>query len=662
VNFLSFYRPEFLWGLLFLGAAVLIHLLRRPRRRPLDFSTLRFFGTQTVKSARAKRLRKLLLLLSRLAAVGALIALFSQPFDRRDTLNAFRNPQLSIFIWIDRTPSMDYSEKHESLLSRARSLADTLCSILPSTVRHFWYDEGRDDFVPRDPAFPLPQRSRHGPPRLNKVLRAWNERREGCSLPVLLLVSDFQRSTSYLLDTLLRSLSLPARSAARIVCVSVAPRSFWNYAVRNAEFRDPGKVFATLAGQGNKTDSAGLSVFMSSIRIGRNVFSLRVDDTLNAEVAVSRNVLAAAGGRAELDVSDPLPFDNVSYFVSGGRNTLRVLIIGDRERNFPLAAALLASEHGRWKPVIVRESGAVTFDDIDSADVVIINAAGKPSRPLEALCTDQSLAGKSVLCALDDNENGFNACQALIATADRLKGPVRSETLATPVSVVLPDTISEIWQGFPALQIRESSISRYITGLPGTVLLRFDNGAPFVTRAAGRRSGSFLLIATPIGATQANNLCETGFFVPFIDRITRYAVSGHLTPSDIWTAGFERRNPFYGTEKGVTVLNEEGKFIERWQSRANVFFKQPGLYKIVPDGSEPFWVPVNGDPEESRLGCELPVIPDTIKDKILFLNEIELMSRLGSNAGILSFLPVLFLFLFLCAEILLWDNPKQRRL
>ena len=43
-----------------------------------------------------------------------------------------------------------------------------------------------------------------------------------------------------------------------------------------------------------------------------------------------------------------------------------------------------------------------------------------------------------------------------------------------------------------------------------------------LNRQGGRK---WVISATPLGIINENNLCETGFFVPFIDRLARYVVS-----------------------------------------------------------------------------------------------------------------------------------------
>jgi hypothetical protein len=658
MNPVSFYRPEFLGGLLFLGAVLLIHLLRRPTTRVLDFSTLRFFRSAAVTATRMQRLRKWLLLAARLSAVAMVVALFAQPFDRRNPFSLLHDPHLTVFTWIDRTPSMDYVEASGvSLLSRACALVDSLRSRLPPSVRYFLYDEPQGDFILYDPLKPLHERTRHGPPRLDRVLRAWNENRTGCSLPLLVLLSDFQKPTSASFDTLLRRLA--AKGLQRIMCVTLSPHPAWNYSVRNAVCHDAGKVSATLSAQGKGLDSAELTVTLSSVGAFRKSVSLPAGDTAAVTTVVVGNTGEASGGKAMLNARDPLSFDNSTYFVPRNSGAPRIVIVGDRERNFPVAAALASSQKQQRSSITTEDVGTVTFDDIDSADVVIINAANRTSRPLEALFTGQAFLNKTVLLSLDDNEQGFSAGTALIARVNHDAGPLRLAADTAPASIILPDTVSELWQGFPELRTQEAAIYRYGTGLPGTVLARLDNGTPLATCFADRNR-TLIFVATPLGVTDANNLCETGFYVAFLDRLIRYAADKNRVPPDVWIAGFERRNPFYGSGRGALVLNDGGKVLERWQVQPSVLFKQPGLYKIVPDGEKAFGIAVNADPEESSLKYSLPVIPDEIMDNVLMLNEKQLIDKLRGRRNFLSYLPLLFLLLLLLAEVVLWENPRRR--
>jgi hypothetical protein len=521
LNVLSFYRPEFLWGLAFLGAALALHLLRRPRTRALEFSTLRFFREQAVTATRMRRLRNLLLLLARLLAVAALVALFAQPFNKKDSLNLLGDPHLTLFTWIDPTPSMEYTEGGTSLRGRAERLTDSLTHSLPATVRRFYYDEARSDFFLYDNSKPLlSTRFRHGPSRLNQVVRAWNENRAGYSLPLLLLVSDFQKPTTACLDSLLRSAPL----ASPLVCVTVSPSAPWNYSLRSTSYREAvgaSKVSATVAAQGRRLDSGALTVSMQSFAVGEKRVSLRAGDTGAVDIAVG-GTLKASGGSVAIANKDPLLFDNIAYFTSRDRKALRVIVVGDRERNFPLFAALSAGGEHRWNPVLQRGGDEVTFDELDSSDAVVVSGISRPSRALEAFLKGSSSAKKIVVLAAGADEEGLSVFAGLCSGLRN--GPAHLFKLVTldhPAALMLPDTISELWQGFHTLHTGEAAVNRYAEGLPGTTLLSLDNGAPLCTKMSDGQGRCWIYFATPLGVTDANNLCETGFYVPCLDRIAR---------------------------------------------------------------------------------------------------------------------------------------------
>jgi hypothetical protein len=668
VTGLGFYRPEFLWGLLFLAAVLLIHLLRRPNTQTIDFSTLRFFRESAVRASRMRRLRKILLLITRCAAAAMLAVLFAQPFNRHSRLESLlHNPNLTLFVWADQTPSMGYATKNGSLLSQACALTDSLRKMLPPTARCFWYDEGGTGFVPCDPSKPLAMRTRHGPCGLEKVLRAWKENSSGCSLPLLVLLSDCQKSASGSLDSLFKNTNGP------VVCVVLTPDAPWNCSLRNARFprfREAGNAFGvsvTALTQGKKLDSGEIAVTMSGISAGRKRVSALADDTATVAIEVA-GALNTVGGSVTLKSGvnpDPLPFDNTVFFTSGSSSAQRVIIVGDRERNFPVFSAFSAFGENRWNPVILKNSDEVSFDELDTADVVVINGLGRLSRPLEAFFSSRSSGKKTVLYACDADDGEFGSSAAFMSRILLKINPLRRQklmnyvTAGKPAAIVLPDTLSEIWRGFPSLHSTETAIYRYAEGLPGTPLLRLDNGTPLATLFQEDDNRSWIFVATPLGISEANNFVETGFYVPFIDRIVSYASDKNPSKTDFWIAGFERRNPMFGSGKGAAIYNEEGKLLEQWQSQTNVLFRQPGLYKIVPEGEPANWIAVNPDTGESRLRYKLPVVPDELNSNVLIINKKQILFALKGKGGFPSYLPWFFLVLLLLAEVSLWEKRSK---
>lgn len=77
---MSFLFPGFLWGALAVAIPIALHLLRRARARRMAFSDVRLLRQVTPRQARQRRLRELLLLALRMAAVVLLALAFARPF------------------------------------------------------------------------------------------------------------------------------------------------------------------------------------------------------------------------------------------------------------------------------------------------------------------------------------------------------------------------------------------------------------------------------------------------------------------------------------------------------------------------------------------------------------------------------------------------------
>lgn len=123
---ISFFNPQFFFALAFIVLIVLIHFLKRPRTISLNFSTLRFFTQNAVIQRKTRNLRKLLQLLTRCAIAAVIIALFARPFNSSEPLNKLHYPQTPVYLWVDPTLSMDYTDGPMSIGQLSHSIIDSL--------------------------------------------------------------------------------------------------------------------------------------------------------------------------------------------------------------------------------------------------------------------------------------------------------------------------------------------------------------------------------------------------------------------------------------------------------------------------------------------------------------------------------------------------------
>src|SRR5215217_5964984 len=126
---MGFVAPLVLIGLGALALPVLIHLIQRERKRVVEFPSLMFLRKIPYQSVRRRRIRDVLLLLMRLAALAMIVAAFARPFFKRDALAAAtQNGAREAVILVDTSYSMEYGDRW----SKARAAAnDAIRSMRP---------------------------------------------------------------------------------------------------------------------------------------------------------------------------------------------------------------------------------------------------------------------------------------------------------------------------------------------------------------------------------------------------------------------------------------------------------------------------------------------------------------------------------------------------
>jgi hypothetical protein len=659
LNGISFVHPQYLWALAGLAVPVLVHFLNRRQTRRLDFSTLRFFSAAAVTTSRMRRIKRLLLLLARMAALAAVAVIFSGPFSAKDPFAVLSDPGVSVYAFVDPTMSMDYRDGGIPLWKKGFYLCDTLGRTLPAAAKRFVYNEGRAEFV-QVKTFGVPAESfaRHGPAGIDKMASALPAAGpRGAGMAVLAVFSDFQNNVSRAFDTM-----LAGRTSMPLLLVSVAPAAPWNFGVRDVSVSAANRsvVSVRVACQGRSLDSAGISVSAGGMRVGRAAVSARPGQAATVPVTVTTDMQNPLG-MVTLDCDDPFPADNTWYFVRGASQALRVLVVGEPDECFPVVAAFSALGASQWAPV-VRQGQTVSYDDIDSAALVVLNGVRRLSPPLAMLLRNRSFGQKAILFS-PSTDSAFASVNGSILPM-RDPASCASVSDAKPHAIVLPDTVSQLFSGFPRLKDADVQVSRYCTGLPGSALLRLDNGRAFATHMLDTMGNSWVMAAVPLGLVHdgrpgAGALFETGLYVPLLDRLARFALSAIRKEQQSWVAGMPVKNPFFGAKRGALVFDADGKLVSRWSSQPLVAFGAPGHYHIQPDGQPSYWAAVECDTAEADFTYRKPLIPASKTASVKYLTARQFESFVKTRkSGAFSQWLWIALGLLLVAEILLWEKKS----
>ena len=120
---MQFLNPLFLFGLLAISIPIIIHLFNFRRYKKLEFSSIKYLKQVLLETKKQKKVRNLLLLLSRILSILFLVLLFSYPYIQKQDSNLLSKAKNSVVVFIDNSFSMQNNSSQGSALDQAKQRA-----------------------------------------------------------------------------------------------------------------------------------------------------------------------------------------------------------------------------------------------------------------------------------------------------------------------------------------------------------------------------------------------------------------------------------------------------------------------------------------------------------------------------------------------------------
>ena len=521
---MSFLYPMFLVGAVAAAVPILLHLLRREAAPEVRFSAVRFLRREPTEQSRRQRLRELLLLALRVAAILLLAAAFARPY----IVGGARVTSSVTIVVLDTSLSMGAPGRFE----RARDLARSAVEQAPagSPVGLVTFDDRPTLAVE---------------PRVDRasVLKAIDAQRPGFG------------ATQY--GPALARAQDAIAGAGRIVVVTDLQRSGWDEAARvvlspDVEVRvaDVG-VSATenLALVGLQRSGAGvLAVVQNAGSRDRDVGArLRVDgrDASMSRVRVPAGETAdvtfdaipqgATSVAVSVDDAGGWPGDDIRYLVTGPQPGPRVIAVTDRQSDGLLfvqrALGAGADETFRVEPAQPAALGRLLTDGTSVAAVLVTGGRVIDRPALDAVRRHLASGGGLIVAAGPALEPDTVAELAGLRAAPRVRGD-------GDVSLAAADTRHPIFQAFgsavPSLGGIRFTRTWDLNEDGWVVLARFTDGrAALMERRVDE--GRVLLFASDLGHAW-NDFPVHPAFVPFMHETIRYVTRARRSPRELFVA------------------------------------------------------------------------------------------------------------------------------
>jgi hypothetical protein len=624
---MAFLAPLFFLGLAALAVPVLVHLIQREKKTPVEFPSLMFLRRVPYQSVQRRRINNWPLFLLRCLAVLLTVLAFSRPFFKQTPVQASvaNAGAREVVLLLDRSASMGYGDHWQRAKDEAKRVIDGLGNGDQATLVLF--DRSAEENVRAtgdktrlraavDAAELSAAASRYGPAlRLAQSLlsRSTLGRKEA------VVVSDMQRTgwekpeeIQFPEGTTFTPVSVAASDSSNVSVTSVT--------FNRTRFANEERIVATAAIANRGTAAVEnvpvvLSIDGLEVATSRATLIPGVTDA----VTFPAFTLAQAFVRGSVTAgTDSLAIDNTFHFVlSPARPTAVMVVVRDgapASESLYLTTALDVGAPPQFAVEVVPVS-KLTAPAFNRTSVVIISDATMPGTMGPALKSFVERGG-GVFAIVGSRSGPLDGEGALLPgtmqdPADAPGG--RAETLG------VLDFSHVVFELFKAPKSGDFSGVRFFRYRPiapaagDQVLARFASGA---VAMAERRVGAGRVIA--FGSTldnEWNDLVIKPVFVPMLHQVTRYLGQVEETPA--WqTAGqvidVSQRVAALtsgGTDERVTSALVVAPGGDRQsvggEAGGSVELREQGFYEVRPQGAatsgRPFTVAVNVDPLESDL-------------------------------------------------------------
>lgn len=564
---MNFLAPAFLAALGALAVPVIIHLIHRERKTVVPFPSLMFLQRIPYRSVRRQKIRHLLLLLLRCAALALLVAAFARPFFAKHAPAALSaNGPREVVVLIDNSASMGYGARWTNAITAAERVIDGLGPGDRGTLVLF----GQEPTVisepnsQRDRLLVALKRASLGSEatRYAPALKLASQILGASTLPRkdVVLISDFQKTAWAARDEVV----FP--SGTNVTPVDLSGKTTTDVAVSSVTSdrgADSSRARVTIVARITNTGAA--RTMSATLEVGGRAAESKqvtVPASGAAQVRFASIAVPTSATRARVYVThDSLQADDELNFTVAPDEAVSVLLVEPAtqraNQGLFVSRALAIGSNPSFR-VEQRTADALRPSDLDNRALVILDEVAPPGGETGARLRAFVGAGGGLVVVPGEQrtETWPAEWRAMLGTT---VGDVVDRSGDAGATLSSIDYGHPIFEAFSAPGQGDFSTARFLRyrrltprGDSG-VVARFDDGLPaMVERRVG--TGKILVWASSLDAFWTD-LPLQPVFLPFVHQLAR-DVGRYADPRPWFTAG------------DVLDLSRHGELTSQWAEAA----------------------------------------------------------------------------------------------
>ncbi len=568
---MEFIIPNFLWALLALAIPIIIHLFYFRRFKKVYFTNVRFLKEVKEETSARRRIRNLLILLSRLLALAFLVFAFAQPFIPQDTEVKKGEKRVSVFI--DNSFSMSALSEDVPLIEKAKQRAREIIEAYAPEDRFQILTndfEGRHQFmVSKEDALSFVDEVKVSP-SVQEMTKVLNRQLQALGSTtnenqVSYLISDFQKNITdfeNFRDSTMQVNLIPLQSVQEK-----------NISVDSCWFDAPVQMI-------NQTNTLVIRLKNHSTQDAENVrLSLRYEDQTKpvgslsipagATVTDTVNMTIQNTGwhEAELNITDyPVQFDDKYFFTFNVAEQINVLAINETGPNKYLNASFAGVDYFN---ITNQLSQNINYSSFPEYDLIVMNGLNSVSSGLASELNQFVINGGNLLTFPGPTAN-IGSYRSFLATfpANEFQAFEKQERTVANINTeefVFNDVFENTNANLKLPVTQGNYKMTQFASRSEEALLRYRDGSVFLGKYK-KGQGHLYLCTAPL-SDEYNNLARNGDI--FIPMLYKMAISTAKESKIAFTIGeddlIEADNKVSGSELVYKIKGRVEEFIPEQQ-------------------------------------------------------------------------------------------------
>ncbi len=642
---MQFKHPEILYALFLLSIPIIVHLFQLQRFVKVPFTNVAFLKNIEKQTRKSAKLKKWLVLISRLLALSCIILAFSQPYFSKSSTQQ----QVNISIYLDNSYSMQAKGENGELLKSAAQKIIENNNLQNSTFTLITNEENLKNLDANGLKKELIS-LQYSPNKLdlNTVLlkAKGNFTDEIKTLNKIILLSDFQNvNIDNKIDfTIVNS---------PVSLLQLTPNEAQNIFLDSVSIEQKSSTETTLSALVKSsqiiTETIPVSLFQDETLIGKT--TAKFANSYRQTVEFTLTNAANFNGKISL-VDVGMEFDNDFYFSISAPEKINVFSIGNpaeflqkiyTENEFNFTASALSS---------------LNYNSIQNQHLIILNELDEiPAELLRSLSEFMENGGNLVVIPsqnikIDSYNRFLNAFQA-----GRISGKVENEHQITSINYGHPLIDDVFEKKVTNFQYPKTAIHFQNNAGNSSAILKFDNNSPFIS-SIKKPNGNFYWISSPLNIG-ISDFTQSPLVVPIFYNFAKNSLKASQLYYTVAPENNIEIKASIGKDDVLKISNETGAFIPLQkvsQNKVDLMLSdvplQSGFYKVYSGNNVVKTIALNYNREESDTNyAELKSLAGNAENVTVSASIDDLFDEIGNQQKInwlfkwfLAF-SVLFLFI-----------------